>query len=440
MSATTPQPPSSEVQTYIANAEQRAWDIPEAAAHVERRPIHRVGIIGAGTMGSGIAMSFLSAGIAVTMIETQQDALNRGLANMRRNYETSARKGKLTFAEVDTRLALLRQSLDMAELKNCELIIEAVFEDMDLKKRIFAQLDAVAPAGAILATNTSGLDVNEIARATRRPSDVIGLHFFSPANVMRLLEVVRGDLTADSIIATSMDIARKIGKTAVLVGVCPGFVGNRMLHQRHLQADQLVLEGAMPWDVDRVLRDFGFPMGPYQMADLAGLDIGWKRETSTGSTLREILCEADRRGQKTGSGFYDYDEQRRPTPSPVAERAALAISNLRGVTRRIIDDQEILERCLMPLINEGAKILEQGKARCASDIDVVWLYGYGWPKFRGGPMHYADSIGVKRVLDSLQRHAPRLGAQSVPAQLLRTLAERSEGLLDLVPMKLRAQA
>ncbi|MET0660694.1 MAG: 3-hydroxyacyl-CoA dehydrogenase NAD-binding domain-containing protein [Steroidobacteraceae bacterium] len=438
MSATTPQPASSEVQTYITTAEQRAWDIPEAGSHVMRRPIHRVGIIGAGTMGSGIAMNFLSAGIPVTMIETQQAALDRGLVNMRRNYETSARKGKLTLAEVDTRLALLHQSLDMTKLGNCELIIEAVFEDMDLKKRIFVQLDAVAPPGTILATNTSGLDVNDIAQATRRPSDVIGLHFFSPANVMRLLEVVRGDLTADDVIATSMDIARRIGKTAVLVGVCPGFVGNRMLHQRHLQADQLVLEGAMPWDVDRVLRDFGFPMGPYQMADLAGLDIGWKRETSRGSTLREILCEADRRGQKTGGGFYDYDEQRRPTPSPLAEQAALTISKLRGVTRRSIDDAEILERCLMPLINEGAKILEQGKARCASDIDVVWLYGYGWPKFRGGPMYYAESIGVKSVLESLKRHAPQLGAQSIPAQLLATLAERNEGLLDLVPPRLRA--
>lgn len=440
MSTTIPHPPSSEVQSYITRAEQRAWDIPEAAAHVARRPIRRVGIIGAGTMGSGIAMNFLNANIPVTMIETQQLALDRGLGNMRRNYETSARKGKLTLAEVDTRLALLRQSLDFEELKNCELIIEAVFEDMDLKKRIFAQLDAVAPPGAILATNTSGLDVNEIARSTRRPGDVIGLHFFSPANVMRLLEVVRGDHTADSVIATSMDIARKIDKTAVLVGVCPGFVGNRMLHQRHLQADQLVLEGAMPWDVDRVLREFGFPMGPYQMADLAGLDIGWKRETSHGSTLRDILCEADRRGQKTGSGFYDYDEQRRPTPSAIAEQAALRISSLRGVTRRAIPDDEILERCLMPLINEGAKILEQGKARCASDIDVVWLYGYGWPKFRGGPMYYADSIGVKRVLDSLKRHAARLSAQSVPARLLVTLAERNEGLLDLIPAGIRAQA
>jgi 3-hydroxyacyl-CoA dehydrogenase len=430
MSTHSPQP-GNEIQTYIADAERRARDIPEAGAHVVRRPIQRVGIIGAGTMGSGIAMNFLNAGITVTMIETQQPALERGLATMRRNYETSARKGKLTLSDIDTRLSLLRPSLDMGELKDCQLIIEAVFEDMELKRHVFRQLDTVAPTGAILASNTSGLDVNEIARATQRPRDVIGLHFFSPANVMRLLEVVRGDLTDDSVIATSMDMARTIGKTAVLVGVCPGFVGNRMLHQRHLQADQLVLEGAMPWDVDRVLRDFGFPMGPFQMADLAGLDIGWKRETSRGSTLRDILCEADRRGQKSGGGFYDYDEQRRATPSPVAEQAVMTLSNLRGVTRRAIADDEILERCLMPLINEGAKILEQGKARCASDIDVVWLYGYGWPKFRGGPMYYADTIGVDAVLDSLRRHAPRLGAQSVPALLLTALAERRQSLLDL---------
>ncbi len=269
---------------------------------------------------------------------------------------------------------------------------------MAIKKEVFGKLDAIVKKGAILATNTSYLDVNEIAAATSRPEDVIGMHFFSPANVMRLLEVVRGDKTAKDVIATAMGLAKTIGKVGVLVGVCHGFVGNRMLAQRQREATKLILEGAMPWDVDRVLYDFGLPMGPFAMSDLAGLDIGWSRETSKGETVREILCEMDRRGQKTGAGFYDYDEARNAKPSEITEKVILDLAAKKGINRRPISDEEILQRCIYPMINEGAKILEEGKAIRASDIDTVWVNGYGWPVYRGGPMFYGDTIGLAEVL------------------------------------------
>jgi len=293
---------------------------------------------------------------------------------------------------------------------------------MDIKKEVFGKLDAIAKPGAILASNTSYLNVDEIAGATKRPESVIGLHFFSPANVMRLLEVVRGDATSKSVIATSMQVAKKIGKIAALVGVCHGFVGNRMLSMRQRQAQAILLEGAMPWDIDRVLYDFGFPMGPFAMSDLAGLDIGWNKETSKGETLRDQLCELDRRGQKTGAGFYDYDEARNANPSPVTADLIEKFRAAKGVNVRSFTDEEIIERCIYPMINEGAKILQEGKASRASDIDIVWINGYGWPVYRGGPMFYADTVGLKTVLGTLKAFQAKFGDDFRPAPLLEKLA------------------
>lgn len=381
-------------------------------------------------MGGGIAMNFANAGIPVTIVEMQRAPLDRGLATVRRNYENSARKGKLRAEDVETRMGLLQGSLSLVDLADCDLIIEAVYEDMAVKREIFAKVDRIVREGAILATNTSGLDIDEIAAVTRRPEAVIGLHFFSPANVMRLIEIVRAAKTSDAVIAASMDLARRIGKIAVLVGVCPGFVGNRMLYPRQVQAQQLLFEGAMPWDVDRALCEFGFPMGPFQMADLAGLDIGWSRETSRSETLRDVLCEQGRLGQKTRAGYYDYDESRKATPSPIVERTVHDFSAGRGFTRRAVSQQEILERCLYPLINEGARVLQERKAIRASDIDIVWLYGYGWPKHRGGPMYFADSLGLGTIRNKLQEFAHQHGAAFEPAPLLAALATEGRGFLS----------
>jgi 3-hydroxyacyl-CoA dehydrogenase len=420
----------SAAQRYVFFAERAVWKLPDVPDDTPVLPAARVGIVGAGTMGGGIAMNFLNIGLPVTIVETRQDALDRGVATIRRNYENTAKRGRLTLADVDKRMALLTPTLSLDALADSDLVIEAVFEDMAVKKTLFARLDAIAKPGAVLATNTSRLDVNEIAAATTRPESVIGLHFFSPANVMRLLEVVRGDKTSKPVIATSMKLARKIGKIAALVGVCPGFVGNRMLAQRQREAQQLVLEGAMPWDVDRVLVDFGFPMGPFAMSDLAGLDLGWTREASTGQTMREILCELDRRGQKTGAGYYDYDAQRNATPSPVVEKLILELAARKGITRRAVSDAEILERCIYPMVNEGAKILEEGKAIRASDIDIVWINGYGWPAYRGGPMFYGDSLGLGVVRDKMREFHARLGDDFRPSNLLEKLANEGRRFQD----------
>ena len=423
--------PQSAAQRYSFFAERQANKIPDVPDDTPTIPIARVGIIGAGTMGGGIAMNFANVGIPVTLVEVRQDALDRGLKVVRSNYERSAKNGRFSMEEAERRAGLLSGSLDMNILAECDLVIEAVFERMDIKKDIFAKLDAICKPGAILATNTSALNIDEIASATKRPESVIGLHFFSPANVMRLLEIVRADHTSKEVVATSMKLAKKIGKVAVLVGVCQGFVGNRMLAQRGREAQKMVLEGAMPWDIDRVLYDFGFPMGPFAMSDLAGLDIGWVKENSHGATIRDVLCEADRRGQKTGAGYYDYDENRNAKPSPVTEKIIHDFMTKSGANPRKIDDEEILERTLYPMVNEGAKILEEKKAIRASDIDVVWQNGYGWPVYRGGPMYWADQIGLPKILAKLKAFESSMGEQWKPSALLERLVEEGKGFKDL---------
>ncbi len=412
----------SQAQRYMFFAERQAAKIDGLPEGTATRPVKKVGMIGAGTMGGGIAMNFLNRGIPVTIVETQQAALDRGQATIRKNYENTAAKGRMTQDDVEKRMAALSPTLELSALADCDLIIEAVFENMAIKKELFAKLDQIARPGAILASNTSYLNVDEIAAATSRPQDVVGMHFFSPANVMKLLEVVRGAKTAPDVLATAMDIGKTIGKVAVVSGVCHGFIGNRMLAQRQAQANALILEGAMPWDVDRVAFDFGWPMGPFQMSDLAGLDIGWSKETSKGATIRERLCELDRRGQKTGAGFYDYDAKRNRSNPALVEKLILDFAAEKGIARRKIDDQEILERLVYPMINEGAKILAEGIAQRASDIDVVWIYGYGWPVYRGGPMFYADTVGAAKVLAALEKHLPKLGPDFAIAPLLRQVA------------------
>ena len=423
--------PQSQAQRYVFFSERKVWKIADVPDNTPTLPIKKVGVIGAGTMGGGISMNFLNVGTPVTIIETAQQALDRGLATIRRNYDNTAKKGRLTQSDVEKRMGLLSPGPNLEALSDCDLVIEAIYENMDIKKEVFGKLEKIAKPGAILASNTSYLNIDEIASATTRPDHVIGMHFFSPANVMRLLEVVRGEKTSKTVIATVMQLARKIGKIAVLVGVCHGFVGNRMLHQRQREAGKLILEGAMPWDVDRVIYDFGLPMGPFAMSDLAGLDIGWSKETSKSSTIREILCEMDRRGQKTGAGFYDYDQSRNAKPSPLVEKIILDFAAKKGINRRTISDEEILERCTYPMINEGAKILAEGKAQRASDIDIVWINGYGWPVYRGGPMFYADLIGPDKVLGKMKEFEATMGADFTPAPLLEKVAAEHKRFQDL---------
>ncbi|MEQ9437317.1 3-hydroxyacyl-CoA dehydrogenase NAD-binding domain-containing protein [Hyphomonas sp.] len=418
-----------QVSAYIAQAGRDAWKVPGLPSDAPLREIRSVGVIGAGTMGGGISMNFATAGIPVRILETKQEALDRGLSVVRGHYQRSADKGRFPQEDVDLRMGLLTGTLDMESFADCDLVIEAVFEDMDLKKKIFTDLDRIMKPGAILATNTSALNIDAIASATRRPEDVIGLHFFSPANVMKLLEIVRADHTADDVIATCMDLAKKINKVAVLVGVCPGFVGNRILAARQAQAQKLVYKGAMPWDVDAALNAFGFRMGPYQMSDLAGLDIGWKKGAKTANPIRDALCEIDRRGQKTGAGYYDYDESRNPVPSSVT---AEIIRDITGVDSASAPSVEtMIATCIHPMINEGLKILEEKKAQRASDIDIVWLNGYGWPADKGGPMLYGDMVGAETVLATMER----LGADDdrfAPAESLKRLA-RDGGRFTEVP-------
>jgi 3-hydroxyacyl-CoA dehydrogenase len=410
----------SAAQRHIFFAERKASRIDDVPEDIALRPINRVGVIGAGTMGGGISMNFLSAGIPVTIVEMAQDALDRGTGVMRKNYEASAAKGRITPEQAEGAMALLKPTLSMEDLADCDLIIEAVYESMDVKKEVFSKLDRIARPGAILASNTSYLDVNEIAASTSRPQDVLGMHFFSPANIMKLLEVVRGAKTAPDVLATVMALSKKIRKVAVVAGVCHGFIGNRMLMPRQIEAMKLLMEGATPQQIDEVHVEFGMPMGPFQMSDLAGVDIGWHRDPTRIENIRDALAAEGRWGQKKGAGFYDYDEKRNPSPSP---RVAEIIEDFRaksGAKQHEVTKEEIIERTLYPMVNEGAKILEEGMAQRASDIDVVWIYGYGWPPYRGGPMFWADTEGLKKIVAGLEKHGFEV------SNLLREKAEKGE--------------
>ena len=410
----------SAAQRHIFFAERKASKIDDVPEDTQLRPINRVGVIGAGTMGGGITMNFLSAGIPVTIVETAQDALDRGVGIIRKNYEATAAKGRLTADQMEKAISLLNPTLDFDALAECDLIIEAVYENMDVKKEVFGRLDAVAKPGAILASNTSYLNVDEIAAATKRPQDVVGLHFFSPANVMKLLEIVRGAKTAKDVLATAMAVSKKIRKVAVVAGVCYGFIGNRMLMPRQVEATQLLLEGATPEQIDRVHVEFGMPMGPFQMADLAGVDIGWHRDPTRIENIRDALCAENRWGQKTGTGFYDYDAKRNPSPSPRVMEIIEDFRQKTGTPQREITTEEIVARTLYTMVDEGAKILSEGMAQRASDIDVVWIYGYGWPVYRGGPMFWADTEGLKKVVEGLEKYG------FTPSPLLKDKAEKGE--------------
>ncbi|MDX2277309.1 MAG: 3-hydroxyacyl-CoA dehydrogenase NAD-binding domain-containing protein [Hyphomonadaceae bacterium] len=406
-------------------AERAAARIEGVTSDTSLIPIKKVGVLGAGTMGGGIAMNFLSAGFPVTIVEREQAALDRGVSIIRKNYEATASKGRMTAEQVEKAMSLLTPSLHYEDLKDCDLVVEAVFELMEVKKEVFRKLDGIVKRGAILASNTSYLDVDEIAAETKRPEFVLGTHFFSPANVMKLLEIVRGAKTSPSVLATLMSAAKKINKVAVVSGVCWGFIGNRMLQPRQVGANALLMEGARPAQVDQVLLDFGFPMGPFQMSDLAGLDVGWDPDKTSSATIREVLCERGRRGQKTGKGFYDYDEKRNRTPSPEVDEVIAAFATRAGKPQREISDDEIRERLLYPMVNEGALILEEGIAQRASDIDTVWLNGYGWPSYTGGPMFWADTVGLDKVLAGLEKHAANIPELRI-SKLLREKAAKGE--------------
>jgi len=417
----------SRAQRHLFFAEREAAKVPGVGKEVAPRPVKKIGIIGAGTMGGGIAMSFVNGGYPVTVLEMTGEALDRGFATIEKNYAISVSRGSLSDEKKAERMARFSRTTDYADLADCDLIIEAVFEEMAIKKEVFGRLDVVAKPGAILATNTSYLDVDEIAASTSRPQDVLGLHFFSPANVMKLLEIVRGEKTAPDAVVTALDVARRIGKVPVVVGVCHGFVGNRMLGARNEDSEALLLEGASPQQVDKVFTDFGWPMGPFAMWDLAGLDIGWRNRKAQGKTavIGDALCEQGRFGQKTGKGVYIYESgSRTPTPDPEVAKLIEDKASEAGIERRSISDEEIAERTMYPMINEAAKILEEKIAARPSDIDIVWSAGYGFPIGKGGPMFWADIEGLKKIVERLDHWHARTGKDVFkPAQSLRRLAD-----------------
>ncbi|MGN4106417.1 3-hydroxyacyl-CoA dehydrogenase NAD-binding domain-containing protein [Burkholderia gladioli] len=431
------QTPESRALRHAFFGERAASKISDVPADTTVREIRKLGVIGAGTMGGGITMNFLNAGLPVTLLETKQEALERGLATIRKNYEAQVKKGKLSEEKLEARMALISPTLSYEDLKDADLIIEAVFEELGVKEQVFRKLDEVAKPGAILASNTSTLDVNKIAAFTRRPQDVVGMHFFSPANVMKLLEVVRGEHTAKDVLATVMQLAKKIRKTAVVSGVCDGFIGNRMVEQYIRQALFMLEEGALPAQVDRAIEAFGFAMGPFRMSDLAGNDIGWairkrrylEQPELHYSKIADRLCELGRFGQKTGGGWYDYQAgERRAKPSKLVDEMVLAYSKEAGVERRKIADEEIVERLVYALVNEGAKILEEGIASKASDIDMVYLTGYGFPLWRGGPMLYADTVGLYNVERAMRRYAAGANGDAwQPAPSIAKLAAAGKG-------------
>ena len=389
----------NQVEKFIENSLVESFKTPNVESSGDLISIHSIGIIGAGTMGGGIAMNFANVGLPVTIIETNEAQLAAGLERVRVNYQRSADRGRFPQKEVQQRMNLINGGTSLSDLSGCDLIIEAVFENIEIKKQIFSELDKIAKPNCILATNTSGLDINSIASMTSRPSDVIGLHFFSPANVMKLLEIVQAKYTKPIIIRSCMEIAKKINKVPVLVGVCDGFVGNRILWARQSQAMRLVGKGVMPWDIDKALNDFGFKMGPFQMSDLAGLDLGWSKGVKTNNPIKDALCELGRRGQKTLQGYYDYDGNRTPIPSKETEKVIKAITNVDQTT---MPKEKIIETLVYPMINEALQILQENKAQRPSDIDVVWLFGYGWPRSKGGLMFYADQIGAANILQKMK--------------------------------------
>ena len=427
----------SKAQRHVFFAEREVVRIPGLPDDQPTREIKSAGILGAGTMGGGIAMCFANVGIPVVLLDMKQEFIDRGMAVIKKNYANTVAKGSLKQEVMDKRMALIKPTLSYDDLKDVDLVIEAVFEDMAIKKEVFTKLDEVCKPGAILASNTSYLNIDDIGAITKRPQDVMGMHFFSPANVMRLLENVRGAKTSPDVYATAMKVGKKIGKVPVLVGVCDGFVGNRMLAKRTRECGFMMEEGALPWQIDKVIYNFGFPMGPYQMGDMAGLDVGWRNRKAKfdsltpreqKNTILDKICEMGRFGQKTGSGFYKYDEKRNATPDPMIEELILNHSKEVGITRRVITDQEIIERAIYAMINEGAKILEEGIAARPLDIDVVWLYGYGFPIYLGGPMFYADTVGVKKVYDAILKYKDIVGAEYwTPAPLLEKLAKEGKG-------------
>ncbi|MBI2494076.1 MAG: enoyl-CoA hydratase/isomerase family protein, partial [Candidatus Rokubacteria bacterium] len=426
--------PESRAQRYFFFAEREAAKIPDVPADTPAKEIRKAAVLGAGTMGGGIAMNFANAGIPVTVVEVAREALDRGLGVVRKNYEATAAKGRLTPRDVETRMGLITGTTDFNAVADADIVVEAVFEEMPIKKEVFAKIDAICKADAVLATNTSTLDVNEIAAATKRPESVVGMHFFSPANVMRLLEVVRGAKSSKTTVATAMAVGRRIAKVPVCVGVCDGFVGNRMLHLRGREAEKLILEGAAPHQVDKVLVDFGFPMGPFAMGDLAGLDVGWRIRKGKGlkSAVADRICELGRFGQKTGGGYYRYEKgDRTPIPDPEVEKIIVDAATAQGITRRHVPDEEILQRLLYPMVNEGAKILEEKIAIRASDIDVIWVYGYGWPVYRGGPMFWADRVGLRTIRDRMLELRRASGDDLwTPAPLLDRLATAGKGFVE----------
>jgi 3-hydroxyacyl-CoA dehydrogenase len=425
----------SRAQRYIFFAEREALKIPDMPADTKSRNVGKVAVIGGGTMGGGIAMCFANVGIPVTLIETTDEYLQRGLGIIEKNYRATAARGGMKPEHAEQRFGLIKGAVGLEAASDADMIIEAVFEDMALKKQIFADLDRIAKPGAVLATNTSTLDVDEIATATERPGDVLGMHFFSPANVMRLLEIVRGAKTSHEALKTAIDVGRKIGKVGVISGVCFGFIGNRMLGRRSTQAERIILEGAMPQEVDQAIAEFGFPMGPFAMGDLAGIDVGWRVRQGTGAKaeISDALYELGRYGQKTGKGYYIYEEGSRvPRPDPEVDALIVGASKRLGMERRPVSKEEIVERMIYPMINEGARILEEGIAMRPSDIDVTWVYGYGWPIYRGGPMFYADQVGLKHIADRLSHYAKETGDATLePAPLLVKLANEGKGFGSL---------
>lgn len=418
--------PQSAAQRYGIEAVRKVGRIPDIPNDTATQEVNTTGVIGVGTMGTGIAMAFADAGLPVILIATRLASLERGLSAIRSEYDRIVSRGGLSPGQAALRMGLIRGQTDLHALAGVDLIVEAAVERMDIKRDIFARLDRIAQSSTILATNTSYLDIDEIARATARPEYVVGLHFFTPAHLMKLLEVIRGEKTSKEVVATAMGLGRRIGKVAVLSRVCHGFIGNRLMNARQMGADSLLLEGAMPWGVDNVLCEFGFPLGTFAMWDLAGLDVGWLKEEAREQTVKAALCERGRFGRKTGAGYYDYDAALNAAPSPVTERIIRDFAAEAGMAQRAIGSDEILERCLYPMINEGARILDDGIAIRPSDIDVIWQNGYRWPAYRGGPMFWADQVGLDKVVNRLSEFSLRFGDAFKPTKLLKQMAQQGK--------------